>query len=148
MNSESPVRVRLWTSRRLAMLMVLLYGGALLLLMFFAVAWWWKAAIAVAIAASCGLNWRQHVMLRGRRAVTEIRWNGSDWRLTTAVGQDIAASLLGTTFVHHWLVVLNFKVVGQRGMWPVLIFPDGADPDDFRRLTVRVRRMLSVRGRA
>ena len=147
MNGESPVRVRLWASRRLAMLMVLLYGGALLLLMFFAVAWWLKAVIAVTMVVSWGLSWRQHVMLRGRRAVTEIRWNGSDWRLSTAMGQDIVASLLGTTFVHHWLVVLNFKVAGQRRMWPVLIFPDGADPDDFRRLTVRVRRMLSARGR-
>ena len=130
-------------SRYLAAAMIVLYGATLVLLMLYALPWWLKSLIATAIMASFWFSWRRHVILSSPKAVTEVQWTGDEWRVYTAPGRETAASLLGTTFVHHRFLVLNFKVPGERWIWPVLILPDSTEADYFRRLVLGVRRASS-----
>lgn len=77
-----------------------------------------------------------------------IVWGSdNDWQLIKSDGNKYAASLLGSSYVHRQLLVLNFKINGKS--WynryqTFVLLPDCVDADCFRRLCARLR---LVRGR-
>ena len=54
-------------------------------------------------------------------------------------GRRIAGTVLGTTFVAPWLIVINFKVEGHHLPHTAVILPDAVDQDGFRALRVWLR---------
>ncbi len=54
-------------------------------------------------------------------------------------GRHIAGTVLGTTFVAPWLIVINFKVEGHQLPHTAVILPDAVDQDSFRALRVWLR---------
>ena len=49
------------------------------------------------------------------------------------------ATVLRSSFVLPWLVVLHLRLEGRRLMLPVVLLPDSMGNDDFRRLRVWLR---------
>lgn len=136
-----PFRVVLKRSFLLAAAQLFIHGGALFWLFSFALPLWLKLVVAAVIIASLMLQLRTHLLLKGRRAVTALLWEGGDeWQLQSAQGETLHATLLGSSFVNVGLIVLNFRIESSRRMLPVIIMTDTIDSTSFRRLTSKLRR--------
>jgi len=59
--------------------------------------------------------------------------------LTPRSGETIVCSILGSTFVAPYLIVLNLKPAGKSFMRSVVILADGIDAEEFRQLRVWLR---------
>ena len=96
------------------------------------------AAIVPLVILSYLHHHRLQVRRRAGQAVTALHWDsGNHWRLTLQAGCTIAAALLPGVFIQPWLVILRFKTEYGRTACVVLL-SDMLDPDDFRRLRVRL----------
>lgn len=127
-------------SRWLLSLTLFAHGGAIaVLLALDAWSWWLRLLpvlpVLVALWLSLGrLGWRDGD-LRIRRLVWQT---GNEWRLETGAGEARTASLLPSSVVHPWLVVLHLRVEGYRLPRAVVLAPDSLDDMVFRRLRVRL----------
>jgi toxin CptA len=123
-------------------MLLFIHGGALLWLFVFALPIWMKLLVAIAIITSLLLQLRCHLLQKGSRAVMGLLWDGGDeWQLQMDQGETINASLLGSSLVTPWLIILNFKTETSRRMLPVIIMTDALDSPSFRRLTSKLRRV-------
>lgn len=96
-----------------------------------------KAFFAVLIAASLARTLWRHAFLWARAAIVAIVLEGRESAsVQTRDGTWRAADVLGTSYVSPLLTVLNLRVKGSRLARHVVIVPDSADSDDFRRLRV------------
>jgi toxin CptA len=94
------------------------------------------------LAAALAVSWlwlRRHPALGfGPRALTRITWHaGGDWSLQDAVGQKSDAELLGSSYVHPQLLVLNFRLRDQQRRTRVLL-GDECESEQLRRLRARL----------
>lgn len=97
-----------------------------------------------AVALGIGLSWiwlRRHpVFGHGARAITRMVWH-ADGRWTLHQGsRSLDAELLGSSYVHSALLVLNFREKGGRRHTRVL-FGDETAPEALRRLRARLAAM-------
>jgi toxin CptA len=84
-----------------------------------------------------GLRWHP-VFGLGRKAITRMIWHAEGgWTLRDAAGGDSAAELLGSSFVHPVLLVLNFRLK-QGGRRTRVLLGDELDPELMRRLRARL----------
>ncbi|MFZ1324758.1 MAG: protein YgfX [Candidatus Contendobacter sp.] len=76
-----------------------------------------------------------------RHCVTRIEWIDGRWRLETADGARVSASLV-SAYTHPLLVILNFRLEKGR-LRSLTLLPDSADAESLRQLRVwlRVRRL-------
>jgi hypothetical protein len=87
-------------------------------------------------------GWATFVRARGARTIRRIELNGrGEWMLYDGNGEGRAALLQGGGFVSTWLVVLNFSLGGWRRR-PVILLSGNTEPDQLRRLRVRLRHRL------
>jgi toxin CptA len=96
-------------------------------------------AVAVGAFAVSWLWLRRHPALGfGQRALQRLLWNADgSWLVEDAEGRKSEAQLLGSTYVHPRLMVLNFKLnIGSRRTR--LILGDEAEPELLRRLRARL----------
>jgi toxin CptA len=101
-------------------------------------AWWGDVSLCALVAASGMRVYLRHVSLTHAGAVVRLTWTSfGQWRLVTADGAEHSAVLQGDSYVHPWLVILNFKLATARTS--VVLFPDSLHQEDFRRLRVRLR---------
>jgi toxin CptA len=98
-----------------------------------------QAALSLLVCFSLWHYWHAHVVGDHGRSIKTAEWDGGDdWVLFTAQGEKSLASLLGSSYVQPWLVVLNFS--SERfGRCRLVILPDAMDADLLRRLRVRLR---------
>ena len=54
-------------------------------------------------------------------------------------GESLPAALHESTYVHPWLVVLNFRQADKRGLLTFALAPDALDGETFRELRVRLK---------
>lgn len=78
----------------------------------------------------------------GDRYARIVWGSDNDWQLVKHNGKRYDAYLLGSSYVHRQLLVLNFKLRGKS--WynryqTLILLPDSVDADCFRRLCVRLR---------
>ena len=96
----------------------------------------------VALAAAVATSWfwtRRHASFgHGPRALTRLTWHADgSWRVHDGAGRPAAAELLGDSFVHDRLLVLNFRLQdGSRRSRALL--GDEADEESLRRLRARL----------
>ena len=127
------------SSRRFALLLAATHGGAAAVVIAAGLAWWIDVLLCALIAASAAHIYLRHVSLSHARAVVRLVWTRhGHWRLVTADGAAHNAELQGDSYVHPWLVILNFTLQPGGGT-SVVLFPDSLHDDDFRRLRVRLR---------
>jgi hypothetical protein len=86
-------------------------------------------------------------LLFGDRYFRFVWGSDDDWQLTESDGSKYEACILGSSYVHRRLLVLNFRISCKP--WysryqTLVLFPDSVDSDSFRRLCVRLQ---LVRGR-
>ncbi|MEA2092954.1 MAG: protein YgfX [Pseudomonadota bacterium] len=134
----TPLHLAPDASRRLGLLLAAVHGTTLLMLPFMAL----PARVALVLALALLLAYiharRSHVLRTRPDSIRELVWDsGNHWRLGLQSGTITRASLLPYVFIHPWLVILHFKRQdGRRSR--LVLFADMLDPDDFRRLRVRL----------
>lgn len=140
-----PFRLRLRGSFLLGGLCLVGYGAALVWLFSFAIPFWIKLLILPLVLVSFVTACRRHVLFNAPEAISELSWaGGADWLLYEVSGQALDARLLGSSFAHPWLVVMNFRVEGERRIRSVVMFPDSCDTTSYRRLLTKMRRLSGV----
>lgn len=92
-----------------------------------------------AVLLSLWLTLRQLGWLGKPAAISRVTWQADgDWVVETGNGDVVEGKLLPTSYVHPWLVVLNFRLEGKRGVRSVVLLRDSLDESSFRRLRVRL----------
>jgi toxin CptA len=87
-------------------------------------------------------------LLRGRDAIVALQAGRPDaLPFQTRDGAWHEGRLLGSTYVAPFLTVINLEVPGRRRARHVVILPDAADPEAFRRLRVWLRWGLNAASR-
>lgn len=101
---------------------------------------WLQVACAAGIAAWATLAFYRHALLRGRRAVTEVRLAG-DLVLVAhcADGTLVAGHVRSSTYVGAALTSIVWRPDGAWRSRAILVVPDMLPPDDFRRLRAMLR---------
>jgi len=100
---------------------------------------WLQLTIAFVITISLIQAMRNHVLRSHGPAITSAEWNSEgEWLLFTVNGDELSAQLKASSYVQHWLIVLNFSIAPfQRRS--LILLPDAIDPDLLRQLRVRLR---------
>ena len=139
-DSDPPaIHLRIRPSRLLGLLVLTIHAAALTVLPALATPWWGQLLLSLAVIGSLFQNLRRHVFLLSPLSIIQMVWErGGEWTLMQRGGAVQAATLLPSTFVHHHLMILNFKGE-QRWQWPsVVLFDDAAGRDSLRQLRVRL----------
>jgi len=134
-----PIHLHIRPSRLLGLLVLTIHAAALTVLPALAGPWWGQLLLSLAVVGSLIQNLRRHVFLRSPLSIIQLVWErGGDWTLMQRDGVVQAAKLLPSTFVHHHLMILNFRGE-QRWQWPsVVLFDDAAGRESLRQLRVRL----------
>lgn len=141
-----PLRVPLKPSRRFSVVIWLAHGFAAVSVLAAALALAIKLSLLSLIAVSlcyyckryggAGSLWPQYLLLKDEGKL----------QLHYADGSGIQARLLGDTYVHPWLVVLNVRLAsGKRLALPLLT--DSVSPDQHRQLRVYLHLQRHSTGR-
>ena len=133
------IRIEPTPSRVIAQLLFLVHAAAIAVV--WLMPWPWGAGLALSglVLGAWLRALLLHVWRLAGSAVVRVvvRADGS-WELGLRDGRAESARLLDSSFVHPWLVVLNFAV----GRWRrrhVLLPADSVNADTLRRLRVRLR---------
>ena len=99
-----------------------------------------KLLIGIALLVSLIVALRKQPGKTGEGGVLTLTWKADgDLLLETIDGESMSATLHESTYVHPWLVVLNFKLEGKRGLLSFVLAPDALDGETFRELRVRLK---------
>ena len=139
MDKPKAFEVELRSSRLLAGLLGIAHGGVLLLLPTLPVAGWIVVLMSGMLVISASMTITRHALRRGARAVTALNLaNREQLQIRAGDGVRHGGRLLGSSTVGAAIAVLNIRLDGG-GTTHVVIFGDGIDADDFRRLRVWLR---------
>lgn len=133
------MRLELRPSRLLALWALITHAGALVCLWLAEPPLWAEVALgALILAGYLDLCTRHVLRTRPGAVVALIHPDRGPWRVVTRDGTVLAADIRGDTWVHPWLILLSFER-RPKGTMTVLLPPDGADPNELRRLRVLLR---------
>ena len=126
-------------STSLAQLLFISHSAAIAVVWLLPLAAW----IGIGLTALVILGWGHALMLHvwrlsGSAVIQVLSRADGGWELGLRDGRHEPARLLGSSFVHPRLVILNFAVSGWRRRHVVLPW-DSVDEDALRRLRVRLR---------
>lgn len=101
---------------------------------------WLQALLVAAVATWAGGSFHVAALLRGRRAVTEIRV-APDLMLVACMGDGhlVAGYVRAATHVGAWITTIVWRPDGQRVSRTIMVLPDMLPAEDFRRLRVMLR---------
>lgn len=135
-----PLRLNPKPSRILIGLLTAGHLGALLVLVPLDLSILIKMIIAVALVVSWVVAMRKQPGRMNEEGVQSLIWQSDgEWLLQTVAGDELPATLHPSTYVHPWLVVLNFRQEGKPGLLSVVLVPDALDAETFRELRVRLK---------
>jgi len=138
-SEHPPIHVQLRPSRYLGLLVLSIHAAALTVLPGLVVPLWGKLLLGLAVVGSLSQNLRRHVFLHSPLSIIQIVWQRSgEWSLMQRNGEVKEAQLLPSTFVHHHLLVLNFRVDDRWQRPSVVLFDDAAGAGTLRQLRVRL----------
>ena len=127
------------SSMHLSLALMFLHGMALVVAANLTVPGWLSMVLSVAILANFYTTFTVHVMGRGKYALLNMFWShDGDWTLVNGEGQELKAMLLPSSYVHTYLVVLNFHIK-EGGRRTAILLRDSLDHKTFRDLLVRMR---------
>lgn len=134
--SVAPLTLALKPSRRLSCTVGLGYGLAALATLANPLPWGMRVPALAAVLAGAALAWRPLCRVP---PVSQLRVDeNGEWKLWTAAGDELRATLLPSTVATPWLLVLHFR--DESGRFRALpLLPDSLEPGGFRRLLVRLR---------
>jgi toxin CptA len=134
----APLSLTIRPSRLLAGLLCFVHGGAALCLPPLDVPAWIKVLLGILVALSFIVTIRRALLLDAN-AIVGLVWDVEDnWTLISAAGNALNARLEPGSYVHPWLMVLNFYTDAKWRNTAVVLFPDALDAQTHRRLRVRL----------
>ena len=135
-----PLRLIPKPSRILIALLTVGHLGAVAVLIPLDLSLFIKLGIAAVLLVSLIIALRKQPGRTGEGGVQALTWKADgDWVLETAEGESLSARLHESTYVHPWLVVLNFRQENKRGLLSFALAPDALDHEIFRELRVRLK---------
>jgi len=135
-----PLRLQPEASRILVGLLVAGHLGAIAVLFPLDLSMAIKITIAAVLLVSLTIAIRKQPGRMGEGGVQTLTWQTDGvWMLETVGGEKMEASLHESTYVHPWLVVLNFRQENKRGLLTFTLAPDALDKETFRELRVRLK---------
>ena len=137
--SVPPLQLEPRSSRHLALILLFLHGVALSAIAVLSAPAWVHLALSLAVILNFYSTFSVHIMGRGKLAILSMVWNGEgDWNLLTATGESLTARLQDNSYVHPYLVILNF-LIPKHGRRSVILLPDSLDKSTMRKLLTRIR---------
>lgn len=144
--SAPPLVLERRPSRLLALFLLIVHAAALAALGTpLQLPVWVRLLLGAAVALSMVFTLRREALLLSGGSVTRFGWSEADgWWLQTRAGVRRRMRLRADSVVLPNVMVLRF---GSRWRRRTLVLPsDGADPQDLRRLRVRLRNEPGLRG--
>ena len=136
----TPLRLELKPSSSLYWLLTAIHLGALALLPATSLPVWLVMSLSAFVVASYARQVSRFAWLRSSASVVSLYWpEGEQWRLGCRNGDETWALLLSDSFVKPWLTILLFRPDSGGRVQNVVILPDMLDPENFRRLRVRLK---------
>lgn len=136
----SPLRLEIQRSQKLLSLLLVTHLGAFMLIWTLTIAIQWQLLLALIILGSLFYYTKAYYLLTSPNAVVHAIWDADEnWHLSLANGSIISARLLPDTYIHPWLVVLNFICQDPSKKYSLPLLPDSLDANTLRRLRVRLR---------
>lgn len=136
----APLSLDLGPSRSLSWLLFSLHGAGYIALWSLPLPWFIPLFGSIPMYFSLRNALGCHARRSAPTALRSVGWSANgDWRLTRTDGSSATAELLGDSFVHPVLTVLNFRIVGTRRRESAVIMRDTLAPEPFRQLRVRIK---------
>lgn len=141
--SRSPVsrlQIRLASSQRLAALLVGSHVLAAAGLLASRLPGTFTVASLLILASSLAFSLRRYAWLSTRRSVVRVDLTDTlEFEAEDRSGDRVVGTVLGTSFVAPWLIVIHWK--GERSRFPcaVVIMPDATDRESYRAARVWLR---------
>jgi len=133
----TPLQIDLQPSRLLFALLVIMFSGALFLLCLLPWPIYLLTLFSLLLIVSFFVVLEQHVLRRGRHRLKSVMQDSSgQWWLQKQSGEKLSVQLEDDSYLHSWLVVLNFKNIKRR--YSVVLMQDSLECSVFRRLRVRL----------
>jgi hypothetical protein len=134
------VNLKLKASYRLAALLGAAHAGTGAALLFLDLDPGLRLVLACAVILSFTAAVRRAALLKTRDAIVALEWSDDGAvNFQTRDGAWHAARLLPTTFVTPALTVINLRTVDRRRARHVVLMPDSAGGEEYRRLRVRLQ---------
>jgi len=134
-----PLHLEPRSSQYFALALFVLHGMALVVAANLTIPGWISIALSVAVLANFYTTFNNHILGRGPNAILSMVWgNDGEWKVIDGKGEELEVSLLPTSYVHQYLVVLNF-LINKGGRRTAILLRDSLDPKTFRELLVRMR---------
>jgi toxin CptA len=133
------LRIPVIPSMQLAVALVAVHLGAAALLWIVPLALPAQALLTLALAASLAYLLARDALLRAPRSIVALEIRDEAVSLQVRNGEWMEGEVLGSSYVSPLLTVVNFR---PRERWRVrhlILVPDNAHPDDFRRLRIWLR---------
>ena len=136
----SPLQLDLFKSHILLYYLLAIYALAFVSLFYFALPPLIIAAIGLILFVRGYRTIALHVTRKARQAILRVVWDDNDrWHIVRKNGEKVRVKLVGDTFVHPKLTILNFKVPQKRFLQAVILTRDNINQETHRRLRVRLR---------
>ena len=134
------LKISIKPSRRLALFLCCAHAAAAAAVLVIDLPLWLGIALLLIIGTSCGVYVYGSALRRGGGAVVAIEID-DDGALSFQLrrGEWREGMLLGSSFISHYLTILNIKTGGDFFARHVVIVPGCLDAEDFRRLRMRLR---------
>jgi len=133
-------RIQLKASSALAAILLIAYGAAIFLIAVVNLPQWLQLIAIAILIASLVSYVRKTALLFSPEAAVAIEIASDDsLSIQTARGDWIACEVVDSTYVGSFLTVLNLRELNKRVVRHLIILPDSADGDEFRRLRVWLR---------
>ena len=134
------LRIAIGPSRTLTGVLGIAHIAALVVTVVVALSTWVKLLIAMALVTSGTWSILRSALQRGSSAIVELEVEaGGRILCRTPDGPWREGQVLSSSFVSPWLTVLNLRVAGAIRARHLVILPDNAEKDAFRRLRVLLR---------
>ena len=137
--SVPPLQLEPRSSFHLALILLFLHGVALIAIAVLSAPAWVHLTLSLAVILNFYSTFSVHVMGRGELAILSMVWDGEgDWNVLTATGERLTAKLQDNSYVHPYLVILNF-LIPKHGRRSVILLPDSLDRNTMKKLLTRIR---------
>ncbi|HEC30130.1 MAG TPA: hypothetical protein ENI65_11150 [Gammaproteobacteria bacterium] len=134
-----PLHLEPRSSQYFAMALFVLHGMALVVATNLTIPGWMSIVLSVVVLANFYTTFNIHILGRGPNAILSMVWdNDGEWKVINGQGEELEVSLLPSSYVHQYLVVLNF-LINKGGRRTAILLRDSLDPKTFRELLVRMR---------
>jgi len=136
----SPLQLDLFKSRGLLIKIIVVHLLAFVALFYMALPLLAWAGVGLLLFYNAIRAIYIHASRTSRQAIIRVIWEDNGrWYIVRKSGEKVRVKLLGDTFIHPRLTILNFKVPDKWFSQSVILAADNVNQESHRRLRVRLR---------